>query len=90
MVYKGESGPAAAGDNDFMAQLRMGKSFLHGWDKVGRPICHVRVRLHKAGEQSEESLERYTVYIMETARLMLSSQVDTAVRALFLIAVDLG
>ncbi|RPB29436.1 CRAL/TRIO domain-containing protein [Terfezia boudieri ATCC MYA-4762] len=78
VVYKGESGPVAAGDNDFMTQLRMGKSFLHGWDKAGRPICHVRVKLHKAGEQSEESLERYTVYIMETARLMLSSQVDTA------------
>jgi len=81
VVYKGESGPVATGDNDFMTQLRMGKSFLHGWDKAGRPICHVRVKLHKAGEQSEESLERYTVYIMETARLMLSSQVDTAVRA---------
>lgn len=62
-----------------MSQLRMGKSFLHGWDKTGRPICHVRVRLHKAGEQSEASLERYTIYIMETARLMLSPQVDTAV-----------
>jgi hypothetical protein len=36
------------------------------------------VRLHKQGEQSEESLERYTVYIMETARLMLQPPVDTA------------
>lgn len=62
-----------------MMQLRIGKSYLHGLDKEGRPICFVRVRLHKQGEQSEESLERYTVYIMETARLMLQPPVDTAV-----------
>ena len=64
---------------DFLAQLRMGKSYLHGVDKEGRPMCFVRVRLHKQGEQSEASLERYTVYIIETARLLLTGPVDTAV-----------
>lgn len=64
---------------DFVEQLRMGKSFLHGTDKNGRPICYVRVRLHKAGEQCEESLEKYTVYIIETARMVLETPVDTAV-----------
>ena len=64
---------------DFMTQLRMGKSFLHGTDKEGRPMCFVRVRLHKQGEQSEASLERYTVYVIETARLLLTNHVDTAV-----------
>lgn len=64
---------------DFISQMRLGKSFLHGTDKEGRPICFVRVRLHKQGEQSEASLERYTVYTIETARLMLASNVDTAV-----------
>ncbi|CAZ82641.1 unnamed protein product [Tuber melanosporum] len=78
VVGKGEGGAAAEKDNDFMMQLRMGKCYLHGLDKEGRPICFVRVRLHKQGEQSEESLERYTVYIMETARLMLQPPVDTA------------
>ncbi|KAL8869375.1 MAG: hypothetical protein Q9174_004319 [Haloplaca sp. 1 TL-2023] len=63
---------------DFLAQLRLGKSFLHGMDKAGRPMCFVRVRLHKQGEQSETSLERYTVYTIETARLLLSPPVDTA------------
>jgi len=84
VVGKGEGGAAAEKDNDFMMQLRMGKSYLHGLDKEGRPICFVRVRLHKQGEQSEESLERYTVYIMETARLMLQPPVDTAVSNVFL------
>ena len=65
---------------DFMAQIRMGKSFLHGTDKNGRPICVVRVRLHKQGEQCEESLEKYTVYIIETTRMLLAPPVDTAVR----------
>ena len=64
---------------DFMAQLRMGKSFLHGVDKDGRPCCVVRVRLHRQGEQSERSLERFTVYTIETARMLLRPPVDTAV-----------
>ncbi|KAI9871276.1 MAG: hypothetical protein M1830_003116 [Pleopsidium flavum] len=63
---------------DFMAQLRMGKSFLHGTDKEGRPMCFVRVRLHRQGEQSEASLEKYTVYVIETARMLLAPPVDTA------------
>jgi hypothetical protein len=64
---------------DFMAQLRLGKSFLHGSDAEDRPICFVRVRLHKQGEQTEASLERFTVHVIETARLLLKPPVDTAV-----------
>ncbi|KAJ4348157.1 phosphatidylinositol transfer protein csr1 [Didymosphaeria variabile] len=63
---------------DFLAQLRMGKSYLHGLDTEGRPMCIVRARLHRAGEQSEASLERYTVYTIETARLLLRPPIDTA------------
>ncbi|KAF4463570.1 CSR1-phosphatidylinositol transfer [Fusarium albosuccineum] len=63
---------------DVMAQLRMGKSFLHGTDKNGRPICVVRVRFHKIGAECEKSLEKYTVYIIETARMVLQPPVDTA------------
>lgn len=75
------SGPEAKEGADFMSQLRMGKSFLHGMDKEGRPLCFVRARLHRQGEQSEASLERYTVHVIETARLLLASPVDTAVSA---------
>ncbi|KAI9897074.1 hypothetical protein N3K66_008096 [Trichothecium roseum] len=64
--------------HDFLEQIRMGKSYLHGVDRKGRPICVVRVRLHKQGELCEESLEKYTVYIIETARMVLSPPVDTA------------
>ncbi|OAP65628.1 hypothetical protein AYL99_01600 [Fonsecaea erecta] len=63
---------------DFLAQLRLGKSFLHGTDKEGRPLCFVRVRLHRGGDQTERALERYTVYVIETARLALRPPVETA------------
>ena len=74
------SDPAKKKSGDgFMLQMKMGKSFLHGLDKDDRPMCFIRARLHKAGEQSEESLERSTVYVIETARMLLSPPVDTAV-----------
>lgn len=65
--------------DDFLTQLRMGKSFLHGVDRMGRPICVIRVRLHRANEQEVQSLERFTVYTIETARLLLAPPVETAV-----------
>jgi hypothetical protein len=80
-----ENGPDEAVktlSHDFLAQIRLGKSFVHGIDDRGRPISIVRVRLHKQGDQCEESLERYTVYIIETARLLLAPPVDTGVRIL--------
>jgi hypothetical protein len=63
---------------DFLEQMRMGKSFCRGIDNEGRPISVVRARLHRQGEQSNESLERYTVYLIETARLLLVQPADTA------------
>ena len=89
IMYNGEAaaykdaiestGPTKKEGEDFMKIMRLGKSFLHGCDKEGRPICIVRARLHRAGEQSEGSLERVTVHIIETARLLLSPPVDSAV-----------
>lgn len=75
----GEEMALKNGQNGFLNQIRMGKSFLHGTDKEGRPICTVRVKLHRKSDQTEKDLENYTVYIMETARLMLKHPVDTAV-----------
>jgi len=63
---------------DFMSQMRQGKTILHGVDKRGNPVCITRVRLHKIGEQSEEALERYTVYLIETTRMVLRPPVETA------------
>ena len=76
---KEASGDAQKDGDGFMQQIRMGKSYLHGIDKQGRPMCFVRVRMHRAGEQSEKSLERFTVFTIETARMLLRPPVDTAV-----------
>ena len=88
VVPRGEAGAladAASADAavkkegaDFLAQCRLGKSFLHGTDREGRPLCTVRVRLHRQGEQTERSLERFTVHVLETARLLLVPPADTA------------
>ena len=64
---------------DFLAHERLGKSFIHGTDREGRPMCFVRTRLHRQDQQGEASLERYMVFVIETARLMFSPPVDTAV-----------
>ncbi|KAL1303103.1 hypothetical protein AAFC00_006544 [Neodothiora populina] len=83
IMLHGEEGAFKRKDSDkdsadFLTQLRMGKSVIHGVDKEGRPVVTVRVRLHKGGEQTEKSLERYTVYTIETARMLLRGNVDTA------------
>lgn len=88
VMFQGEGGAVKAetsstGDEkkvaaDFMQQYRLGKSFFHGVDNEGRPMCHVRVRLHKGGEQCTESLERYTIHTIETGRMLLRPPVDTA------------
>ncbi|RMJ23450.1 CRAL TRIO domain protein [Aspergillus sp. HF37] len=64
--------------HDFIEQLKTGKSFLHGFDKQGRPVNYVRVKIHKPGAQSEETLERYIVHVIESNRLLLDPPVETA------------
>lgn len=78
IVGNGELGAINDGDEEFITQVRKGKSIIHGTDTDGRPVCIVRSRLHRPAEQAPEVMERYTVYIMETARLMLRGPVDTA------------
>jgi hypothetical protein len=64
---------------DFINQLKMGKSFLHGFDRDGRPVIYVRVKIHKPGAQSEEALERYIVHVIEAVRLIVTPPVETGV-----------
>lgn len=62
----------------FLAQMRMGKAFIRGRDKLGRPVVVVRVQLHQPGAQTQESLERYIVHVIETVRLILKPPIETA------------
>ncbi|RMZ88725.1 hypothetical protein DV736_g4043, partial [Chaetothyriales sp. CBS 134916] len=87
VLFRGENGamedskssnPAVKKEgDDFLTQLRMGKSFMHGIDKQGRPISYIRVRLHHGGEQSPQSIEKFTVHMIETSRLCLTHPVET-------------
>ncbi|KAF9102971.1 hypothetical protein BGX27_010796 [Mortierella sp. AM989] len=57
-------------------QLEMGKFFIHGKDKLGRPIVYLNVHLHKPAAQDAKTLECMTIYLMETGRLLLEAPVE--------------
>ncbi|KAF9170547.1 hypothetical protein BGX21_008531 [Mortierella sp. AD011] len=62
----------------FRLQMETGKSYFHGTDKLGRPVVYIQVRLHKPSEQDPKALEKFTIYVMETGRLMIQPPVETA------------
>jgi hypothetical protein len=73
---------------DFIEQLKTGKSFLHGFDRQGRPVNYVRVKIHKPGAQSEEVLERYIVHVIETTRLIVVPPIETGVSTFWKVVDD--
>ncbi|KAF4258783.1 hypothetical protein KXV68_005167 [Aspergillus fumigatus] len=62
----------------FLSQLQMGKCYVHGVDRLNRPLCVIRVRLHRPEDQSEEAMNRYITHIMESVRLLIAPPVETA------------
>lgn len=76
---KNGQGVARHRGTEFLNQLRTGKAFIHGTDLKGRPIVHIRVRTHRASDQTPETLERFAIYVFEMARLALRSPVETGV-----------
>ncbi|KAF9282149.1 hypothetical protein BGZ68_006184 [Mortierella alpina] len=61
----------------FQQQLHMGKFYVHGTDKHGQPVVYLNVHLHRSGDQDNKTLERLTIYLMETGRLLIQSPVET-------------
>ncbi|KAF9940950.1 hypothetical protein BGZ65_005600 [Modicella reniformis] len=53
----------------FRKQLEMGKFYVQGTDKSGQPVV--------AGDQDPKTLERLTIYLMETGRLLIQPPVET-------------
>lgn len=70
IIRKGEEG--YLNQEGFLNQLRMGKTFVQGTDRHGRPVVYINVRLHKASDQSPKTLEEFIVFSMESVRLMLT------------------
>ncbi|KAJ5812338.1 hypothetical protein N7474_008639 [Penicillium riverlandense] len=60
----------------FLEQLRTGKCFLHGTDRIGRPILVLQGRLHRSTEKNEV-LNRGILHMIEAARLVLVPPVES-------------
>ncbi|KAF7161705.1 hypothetical protein CNMCM5623_007192 [Aspergillus felis] len=75
-------GPSNAAEaqlsSGFVRQLRMGKCYVHGVDRLSRPLCVIRVQLHRPEDQSEEVMNRYITHILESVRLLIAPPVETA------------
>lgn len=76
---KDPSSPDHALANDFLGLFRLGFVNIAGVDKKNQPICLIRVRLHKIGAFSQQAIERYTIYLIETGRLMAADGTATTV-----------
>ncbi|MBW0553014.1 hypothetical protein O181_092729 [Austropuccinia psidii MF-1] len=70
IVQKGEEG--YLDHPGFLHQFEVGKTFVQGTDRQGRPVVYINVRLHKASDQSPKTLEEFIVLAMESVRLMLT------------------
>ncbi|CAI2166250.1 2981_t:CDS:2 [Funneliformis geosporum] len=68
---------ADRGVKGLKSQFISGKSFVRGTDYESRPIVYINVKAHKKSDQNLEILQRFTVYIMETVRLMIEPPVET-------------
>ncbi|KKK13968.1 hypothetical protein ARAM_000198 [Aspergillus rambellii] len=62
----------------FISQLRMGKCYVYGVDRLNQPVCVVRVRLHQPGAQSKDALNQFITHIYESVRLVISPPIETA------------
>ncbi|KAL4894829.1 CRAL-TRIO domain-containing protein [Aspergillus ambiguus] len=52
----------------FLEQLRIGKCFIHGTDRIGRPILVLQGRLHKSTEKSNEyAAAKFLIECAQTA-----------------------
>lgn len=65
----------------FLKQLRLGKSYVRGTDRAGRPVVWIKVKLHRGGDQTVKSLEQFGVWHIESTRLMFGEGVSSAVCA---------
>lgn len=64
LMYQGES---AIDKNE----IRLGKTFYLGFDRLNRPINYIPSRVHIRGEYPIESTEKLTVFMMEVGRKLL-------------------
>jgi hypothetical protein len=58
-------------------EVKTGKSFFHGHDKEGRPICYIKVRYHDPAKIDPPEGQRFSLFMMEYGRTLLKHPVET-------------
>ncbi|KAG0214278.1 hypothetical protein BGX28_002386 [Mortierella sp. GBA30] len=61
----------------FLDQLKSGKVIFRGHDRQGRPLCLLDPSLHYQSAQSHQAVQKLSIYVIETARLMLRPPAET-------------
>ncbi|KAG0264266.1 hypothetical protein BG011_007156 [Mortierella polycephala] len=61
----------------FLEQLKNGKVIFRGHDRHGRPLCLLNPSLHNPNAQSHQAVQKLSIYVIETARMMLRPPVET-------------
>lgn len=56
----------------FLHQMTSGKAYLHGSDRLGRPVFYVHARMHKSSEQSPKALEDFVLFQVGSSLLARS------------------
>lgn len=78
IIRNGELGAYSAKQEGLVKNIELRKAVIYGFDKKGRPIVYVRPRKHKSSDQTEEEIEKYSLLIIEQARLFLKEPTDAA------------
>ncbi|CCH44796.1 hypothetical protein BN7_4364 [Wickerhamomyces ciferrii] len=77
LLFGGEKRGIDNGEDGFHLQFKLSKAYFRGYDNEGRPIVIIRPRLHHSNEQTEEDIQKYTLLVIEEARLLLKEPVDS-------------
>ncbi|KAI9139198.1 CRAL-TRIO domain-containing protein [Paraphysoderma sedebokerense] len=64
------------GERIIPRNLLEGESFNYKTDKIGRPVLYINVRLHQRGANSQEEIENFLKYSMETGIVLLKAPAD--------------
>jgi len=72
-----QRGVDALSYKDCENELAPGKSFFHGMDKEGRPVCIIKSRMHDPSKSEKLEAERFAVCMIEYGRRLLKQPVET-------------
>ncbi|KAF8938803.1 CRAL-TRIO domain-containing protein [Dissophora ornata] len=61
----------------FLDQLKNGKAIFRGYDRQGRPLCLLNPGLHHQHAQSEQTVQKLSIYVIETGRMILRPPAET-------------